>query len=82
MALTFIGWSSWEVKLGMADQLALPPPMAWLPRTGIAAAQQQLQKVRRPCCAGCLGRMSADSSSKAWPDARALQQLSFWHQSV
>ncbi len=44
MALTFIGWSSWEVKLALFEELSLPAPMAWLPKTGIAAAQQQQQQ--------------------------------------
>ena len=44
MALTFIGWSSWEVKLALFEELSLPAPMAWLPKTGIAAARQQHQQ--------------------------------------
>ena len=44
MALTFVGWSSWEVKLALFEELSLPAPMAWLPKSGIAAAQQQQQQ--------------------------------------
>ena len=41
MALTFIGWSSWEVKLAMLDLLGMPPTAAWLQRTTASSAQQQ-----------------------------------------
>ena len=44
MALTFIGWSSWEAKLALFEELSLPPPMAWMPRSGVGAAQQQQQQ--------------------------------------
>ena len=50
MALTFIGWSSWEVKLALFEELSLPAPMAWLPKTGIAAAQQQQQQQQVTIC--------------------------------
>ena len=33
MALTFIGWSSWEVKLALFEQLAMPPQAPRQPRT-------------------------------------------------
>jgi len=51
MALTFIGWSSWEAKLALFEELALPAPMAWMPRSGVAAAQQQQQQQQQvpPC---------------------------------
>jgi hypothetical protein len=44
MALTFIGWSSWEVKLALFEQLATPPPSASQPRT----AQQQVGPPKLP----------------------------------
>ena len=54
MALTFIGWSSWEVKLALFEELSLPAPMAWMPKTGIAAAQQQQQQQQQVRCASAL----------------------------
>lgn len=48
MALTFIGWSSWEVKLAMLDLLALMPLNVWRRRTAIGSLQQQHQQQQVP----------------------------------
>ena len=56
MALTFIGWSSWEVKLALFEELALPAPMAWMPRSGVGAAQQQQQQQQQVAILGTLCR--------------------------
>ena len=48
MALTFIGWSSWEVKLAMLDLLAMMPPNVRRQRTAIGSLQNQHQQQQVP----------------------------------
>lgn len=48
MALTFIGWSSWEVKLALFEQLGAPPPAPRQPR-GSATQQQVGPPIARTC---------------------------------
>ena len=75
MALTFIGWSSWEVKLAMFNLMATPTPEPRDPRASPAqrrqhALQQKLQvwppepwSLRGPQALMPPARVAADAAS-------------------